>query len=167
MNSYKFIAVSMAVLLTGCTTYVAPTPVESSKECWADVPQVEVSQNTQGLTEYRTCMDAGTKAGAAYKLENKLERIGAKYCRRQGKHFQLLRTRSAYANFSENSRVELIFVCTDSIDDATVPSRKARKKIERENKDKYDQLIQVQKLKESGALTEEEFESEKAKILKR
>ncbi len=167
MNLCKIFAVSSVVLLTGCSTYIAPTPVESSKECWADVPQVEVSKNTQGLTEYRTCMSSASEAGLAFKLENKLERIGAKYCRQQGRHFQLLRTRSAYANFKDKARVELIFACTDNVDDATVPNRKARKKIERENKNKYEQLMQIQQLKESGALTQEEFEAEKAKVLKR
>ncbi len=170
------IAVS-AVLLTGCSTYMAPTLVDSSLECWSELPQVEVAKNTEGLPEYRTCMASKSQPTKAFKVESKLKRIGAKYCLNQGKYFQPLRMRAAEGNFGEDvpaserigARVELIFTCSDTANGQSALDKKVdriNKKLTVQKVQEYDSLLQLLKLKEAGVLTEEEFQKEKAKLLK-
>ena len=160
------LAVSAAVALAGCSTYTAPVPVESSQACWADVPVKVISKNEDGLTEYRTCLNAKSNAGSPYKLEAKLERIASKYCSQQGGHYKLLQQRLAFPNFSDSARVELVFCCTQNPEEATIAGKVRNNKRQIKNeKNKYELLLQVQKLYESGALTKEEFEAEKKKVL--
>ena len=53
-------------------------------------------------------------------------------------------------------RIEIIFVCVE--DSAPTPSARAAT-------DKYDRIVKVKELFDSGALTRDEFEEEKKKIL--
>lgn len=54
-------------------------------------------------------------------------------------------------------RIEIVFVCSDE-SSAAAPTAKTAT-------DKYDRVVKIKDLLDSGALTQEEFESEKRKIL--
>ena len=57
MKLMKLAMIASAVALTGCSTYIAPTPVASSMECWpSELAVVRSTQNAEGLAEYRTCI---------------------------------------------------------------------------------------------------------------
>lgn len=49
---------------------------------------------------------------------------------------------------------------------AVLIAKKVNKKTEKNDENKYDTLAKLQKLKQQGVITEEEFNTEKAKILK-
>lgn len=156
----------MCVALAGCSTFTAPVPVSQSEACWKDVPSVEMARNPSGLTEYRTCLDAKSRGGSPYKLEAKLERVASKFCGRRGGYYKLISERKAFANFSNTSRVELVFVCTSDPAEATIAGKVRNNKRHVSNeKNKYELLQQAQKLYQSGALTQEEFLKEKERIL--
>lgn len=161
----KIVALSLAALLTGCSTYKAPHPVDTGGPCWPDVPVVVHGQNPDGLIEYRTCRDARSKAGTPMKLEYWLERVAQKFCARQGGHYKLLRERSAFADFDDEARVELVFVCTQNESEASIVTRAGAKKNQKMKKDRYALLKQAQELYNMGALTKEEFLAEKKRIL--
>lgn len=161
----KTLTLSLALLLVGCSTYRAPHPVETEAPCWPDVPVVVHGQNTDGLIEYRTCRDARTKGGTPMKLEYWLERVAQKFCARQGAHYKLLRERSAFADFDDEARVELVFVCTQNESEASIVTRAGAKKSQKMKKDRYTLLKQAQELYNMGALTKEELMVEKKKIL--
>lgn len=54
-------------------------------------------------------------------------------------------------------RIEIIFVCSD---DQSVPQAAVKAAT-----DKYDQIVKIKELFDNGALTQQEFEEEKKKIL--
>lgn len=161
----KVLALSLAMLLAGCSTYRAPHPVDSDGACWPDVPAVVHGKNTEGLIEYRICRDAKTKAGTPMKLEYWLERVAQKFCASQGGHYKLLRERSAFADFDDEARVELVFVCTRIESEATIVTRAGAKKTQKMQQNRYELLRQAQELYAMGALTKEEFLAEKKRIL--
>ena len=161
----KVLAFSLALALVGCSTYRAPHPADSEPPCWPDVAVVVHGQNPDGLIEYRTCRDARTRAGTPMKLEYWLERVAQKFCARQGGHYKLLRERSGFADFDDTARVELIFVCTDNEAEASIVTRAGAKKSQKMKRERYTLLKQAKELYEVGALTKEEFEAEKRRIL--
>jgi Short C-terminal domain len=82
------------------------------------------------------------------------------FCRAKGPHKKMVTVSEHTAappyilgNFP---RIEIIFVCADETTDQ-VPMKAAT--------DKYDRIVKIKDLYDSGALTKEEFESEKKKIL--
>lgn len=159
------LTIALTLSITGCSTYLAPTPVDSSDVCWKDVPVKVHSQNDTNLIEYRTCKDAKTKGGNPEKIEAWLERVAQKFCARQGAHYKLLQERRGYPNFDHTARVELIFACTRDISDATIVSRNGLKQNAKMQKQQYELLLQLQQLHQAGALTDEEFQKEKKRIL--
>ncbi|MBH0197201.1 MAG: SHOCT domain-containing protein [Cyanobacteria bacterium] len=58
--------------------------------------------------------------------------------------------------FGNFPRIEIVFVCVD--DSAAQNSVRAAT-------DKYDRIVKIKELHDSGALTKDEFEAEKKKIL--
>lgn len=161
----KILALSLASLLVGCSTYRAPHPVDTEPPCWPDVPVVVHGQNSEGLIEYRTCRDARTKGGTPMKLEYWLERVAQKFCARQGGHYKLLRERSAFADFDDEARVEIVFICTQIESEATIVTRAGAQKSQKMKKNRYELLKQAQELYKMGALSKEEFLAEKKRIL--
>ena len=161
----RALIVSLAVLLAGCSTYRAPHPAETEPPCWPDVPVVVHGQNSDGLIEYRTCRDARTRAGVPSKLEYWLERVAQKFCARQGGHYKLLRERSAFQDMDDTARVELIFVCTHVESEATIVTRGGAKKSQKMKRERYRLLKDIQELYNMGAISKEEFEEEKRRIL--
>ena len=159
------LAIALTVSMAGCSTYLAPTPVDSSEACWKEVPVTVHSKNDTNLIEYRTCKDAKTKGGNPGKIEVWLERVAQKICARQGAHYKLLQERRGYPNFEHTARVELIFVCTRDANDATIVSRKGLETNAKRQKQQYELLLQLQQLHQGGALTDEEFQREKKRVL--
>ena len=78
---------------------------------------------------------------------------------------ELLQERRGYPNFDHTARVELIFACTRDISDATIVSRNGLKQNAKMQKQQYELLLQLQQLHQAGALTDEEFQKEKKRIL--
>lgn len=168
MNKKIFTALLATMVLSGCASskFTAPVPVTTSQACWPEVPVKVIADKPEGLTEYRTCQRAKSQAGTPYKIEARLERVATKFCAHEGRHYKLLQERLAFQNFSENARVELVFCCVDDPDKATVAGKASNNKRQIQNeKNKYELLLQVQKLYEAGALSKEEFEAEKKKVL--
>ena len=161
-----FFALGVATLITGCSsTYIAPTPVSSSDVCWKDVPVIVHSQNSEGLIEYRTCRNARTRNGTPMKLELWLERVAETFCAKQGGHYKRISERSAFPDSNGTARVELVFVCTKNITEATQLNAKVLKKERKLQQQRYQLLKEAQELYANGALTKEEFLEEKARIM--
>lgn len=161
----KWMILAAVTVLAGCSTYKAPHPVDTEEACWPDIPVVVHNQNTEDLVEYRICRDAKSRAGTPGKLEYWLERVAQKFCARQGGHYKLLRERSAFPGAWENARVELEFVCTPNEAEASIVTRGGAKKNQKMKRERYELLRQAQELYQMGALTEEEFQAEKKRIL--
>lgn len=176
MKLMKWAMVASAVTLTGCSTYIAPTPVATSMECWpSELAVVRSTQNAEGLAEYRTCIESKSQTRKAFKLENKLERIGAKFCLSQGKYFQALKVRAVDGNYSDASaerpegpKVELIFACSNKPIGAYTDAKinKISQKVIKQRVKNYEQMQKLQKLNDTGVLSDEELAAERARLVK-
>ena len=82
----------------------------------------------------------------------------AEFCDRQGKAMKPLReTTSKPPHILGNfPRIEIVFACVDKPSSAAAPAG---------DDPKYTKLVNLKKLLDSGVLSQEEFEREKAKVL--
>jgi hypothetical protein len=86
------------------------------------------------------------------------EQRATAFCERKNKVFKPLReTTSKPPHILGNfPRIEIVFACVDKVSTAVPPASTDRK---------YEKLIELKKLLDSGVLTQQEFEREKTKIL--
>lgn len=162
MPVLRILALSAFFCLVGCASNPPVRPAASSKsEFDGAVYGGEVSQldkPTPGAEAYRAFYQGGSGFVSVSSVRNAVEEMATKHCARKGKVVHPIQeTTSTPPHVLGNfPRVEWIFECVDQvpINPAASPDT-----------DKLGQLERLKKLLDSGALTQQEYEREKAKIL--
>jgi len=153
----------MAVILFGCAEASTIQPVASSKSQFEnavyDGESVTVSDSAPGNEEFRVFHQGATGFVSIQSVRYDAEQRATEFCDRKDKTMKVLReTTSKPPHILGNfPRVELIFECVEKTTSAKSPVT---------DDSKYKKLFTIKKLLDSGVLTQEEFEREKAEILR-
>ena len=162
MEHIRLLCLSFAAVMTGCANTTAVLPATSSKSEFASAvysgETVQLGKQTPGAEVFRVFQQGATGFVSVNNVREGVEEIATKHCARKGKTVRPIQeTASKPPHILGNfPRVEWLFECTDLPQSATVP---------RTDSDKLGQLERLKKLLDSGALTQQEFEREKAKVL--
>ncbi len=118
----------------------------------------QLETRTPGAELYRAFYQGGSGFVSVSSVRETVEQMAIKHCARRGKTPRPVQeTTSTPPHVLGNfPRVEWLFECTDSIASRTLALPAA---------EKIGQIERLKKLLDSGALTQREYESEKAKIL--
>jgi hypothetical protein len=145
-----------ALLLAGCATSSPIRRADDSKSAFGHPP--ELIQNSYAPKDiYRIYHRAATGFVSIQSIRQAAEQRAGEFAKRQGKSFVVLGERISQPPYILGNfpRIEIVFALIDKD-----PSKEIR------IDDKYADLERLKKLLDSGALTQEEFQVEKAKILK-
>lgn len=158
----KILLVTALCLLSACadTSPIQPTSRGASGFAGAvySGETITVSAGAPGIEEYRVFHQAATGFVSVQSVREDAELRATTFCQRKNKVFQPLReTTSKPPHILGNfPRIEIIFGCIENTTIAApAPSGDAR----------FTRLIELKKLLDSGVLTQQEFELEKAKVL--
>lgn len=163
MNIRKPVLLPALVLLISCGSSSPVQPSARSKSYFegsAFPGRITViAEDDTGFERYRVFEKGATGYVSLRAVRATAEERAAQFCERQGFGFRTLTEQTStgphiLGNFP---RVELVFVCIPKVAAAagSTPSEDAR----------YMRLMNLKKLLDEGVLTQEEFETEKAKIL--
>jgi len=150
-----------AIFLTGCAYTSSIQPVSSSNSKFERAvyggESVTISSNP-GIEEFRVFHQGATGFVSVETVRESAEKRATDFCDRTGKGMKPLReTISKPPHILGNfPRVELIFGCIDKVLPVTSSTADDMK---------YRKIANLKSLFDSGALTKEEFEREKARIL--
>ena len=162
MHITRLLILAAAATLGGCANTTAVLPVTSSKSEFASAvfsgETVQLEKQTTGAEVFRVFQQGATGFVSVANVRDGVEEIAPKHCARKGKTVrQIQETTSKPPHILGNfPRVEWLFECVDPPKSASAP---------RTDSDKLGQLERLKKLLDSGALTQQEFEREKAKLL--
>jgi hypothetical protein len=157
-----FIILITATVLAGCASNPPVQPAVSSKSQFDGAvyggETSELSKPTPGAEVYRAFYQGGSGFVSVSSVREAVEEMATKHCARKGKTVNPLQETTSkpphiFGNFP---RVEWLFECKDSAPaNALGPT----------GIDKLGQIERLKKLLDSGALSQQEYEREKAKIL--
>lgn len=152
-----------ALSVVGCASSPSIQPTASSKSPFDSAvypgEQATLSTNTSGAEEYRVFRQGATGFVPLEAVREDSERGMTDFCARKGKAPQPLRERVSVpphvlGNFP---RVEIAFACIDKTVAAAPTASTADAK--------YARLATLKKLLDDRAITQQEFDVEKAKVL--
>ena len=161
MKSTHYLALGIVILLAACAN---TTPIQITSVCKSEFEGAVYSGQTTdieapvpGLEKYRVFQQGATGFVSVQNVRSGVEEIANNFCARKGKAMHgVSETASKPPHILGNfPRVELVFQCIDR--QSTKPSPT--------DTDKYGKISALKKLLDSGALTQKEFETEKAKLL--
>ena len=118
---------------------------------------VTVNPATSGATAYRVFEKGGSGFVSMASVRETAEQRATEFCDRKGKQWESLTETTASPPYILGNfpRIEIVFDCIDRpASGAPSPGQ-----------DKYARIAELKKLLDVGALTQEEFDREKAKIL--
>ena len=149
------------VLLTACATASSIKKASESKSAFDDAvfKGEETVVNTDASDEdaYRIFHQAATGFVSIQSIRVSAEKRGSDFCKKQSKEMRTLseRTSSPPHILGNFPRIEIVFTCERG--DETKPTVS--------NTGKYEKIRLLKELLDAGALTKEEFESEKKTLL--
>ena len=148
------VALSLIFLISGCATIGPIKRYYESKSRFNKPPEL-MSNNYPKSDIYRVYQRASTGYTPMRSLRNKVEGRINKFAKGQNKSFIILGERSSNPPFVAGNfpRIEIVFVLIDKNINANLKD------------DKITRLEKLKKLLDDGALTKEEYEKEKKKIL--
>lgn len=151
-----------ASVLLGCAANPPVQPAASGKSSFDGAvfsgETTQLAKPTPGLEAYRAFYQGGSSFVSVSSVRETVEEMAGKQCTRTGKVVRPLQETTSkpphvLGNFP---RVEWLFECVDPIEPkAAGPA----------GVDKLTQIERLKKLLDTGALTQEEYEREKGKIL--
>jgi hypothetical protein len=162
MTPIRLLPFLAAWLLIGCAGNPPVQPAATSKSQFGGAVYggeiAELQRPTPGAEVYRAFYQGGSGFVSVSSVRETVEEMATKHCSRTGKTVRALQETSSrpphvLGNFP---RVEWLFECAPP--PATSASSSA-------GTDKLSQVERLKKLLDSGALTQQEFEREKAKVL--
>ncbi|PCJ84625.1 MAG: hypothetical protein COA54_13250 [Thiotrichaceae bacterium] len=157
----NLIVIASIVLLASCSTSSTIKKASESKSAFDDAvyegEEYIVNNDISDEEAYRVFHQAATGFVSIQSIRGSAEKRAIDFCKRQGKEMLALRERTSspphiLGNFP---RIEIVFACIEN-------------KVTNEevyNNDKYTQIERLKKLLDSGALTREEYQVEKKKLL--
>jgi hypothetical protein len=158
-----WIASLSIVVLTGCA--VSPVIVPGvSKSGFEDATfkgeEVEVASPTPGMEQFRVFEQGATGFVPLSGVMEDVEHNAAKFCEKRGATMRAVKWRRSVpphimGNFP---RAELLFECH--------PTERKEQVQSAPQQDRLTQLERLKKLLDSGALTQQEYDAEKARILR-
>ncbi len=159
MNYIQFLMIAM-ILLGGCST---ASTIERVNESKSEFDDAVFSGETAIINEkisndaYRIFHQAATGFVSVQSIRLSAEKRANKFCEKKGKVMQTLRERTSTPPYILGNfpRIEIIFTCVKSADSSFSSQRL----------DKYEQLRKLKSLLDDGAITTEEFNTEKTKLL--
>jgi hypothetical protein len=157
----NLITSTLIVLLTACSTASPIQKASESKSAFDDAvyegEDVIVNDDISDKDAYRIFHQAATGFVSIQSIRVSAEKRANDFCKRQGKVMHTLREHTASPPYILGNfpRIEIVFACIDNNEN---------KKIANSN-DKYEQIKQLKSLLDDGALTNEEFQAEKMKLL--
>lgn len=145
--------------LTGCTASTAVQRYSESKSAFNPGPDL-IENNYPEKDVYRVHEQGATGFVSINTVRESAEQRAAEFCERQGKGMVILGEKASspphiLGNFP---RVEVVFALVER------PPGSPLK--ESAHEDAYEKLARLKQLLDSGALTKEEFDREKAKLLR-
>ena len=161
MNLTQSVAPVLAVLLSSCASSTAVLPASSSKSGFDGAvfsgETVALETPTLGAESFRVFQQGATGFVSLQAVRSGAEEIAQGFCDRKGKSMRGISETDAKPPYILGNfpRVELVFECADKPKDASAKS----------DVGKYEKLAALKKLLDNGTLTQQEFESEKAKLL--
>jgi hypothetical protein len=154
--------IALAILASvGCAETSPIEPASASKSHFAAAvykgETVTTGTAKPGAEPYRVFMQGATGFVSIQSVRDDAEQRATQFCDRKGKTMESLSETVAKPPFILGNfpRVEIVFYCVDKV--AT--------NVSSTDDPKYRKLVDLKKLLDSGVLTQEEFEREKAKIL--
>jgi hypothetical protein len=147
-------------ILSGCAAHTTIQPVTTSKSEFDSAiiytgSEATVSDNKEGVEEFRVFHQGATGFVTPGAVRYDAEQRAIEFCDRKGQAMKVFRERTSTPPhvLGNYPRIELIFGCVEKPVAAPVQDVK------------YEKLVNLKKLLDSGVLTQEEFTREKAKIL--
>lgn len=157
----NLIIIFSVIVLTACSTSSTIKKASESKSSFDDAvyegEEYLVNSSIPDEDVYRIFHQAATGFVSIQSIRGSAEKRASDFCKRQGKEMLALRERTSspphiLGNFP---RIEIVFACTGNKDSIEVVN----------NNDKYAQIEKLKKLLDNGALTKEEYQVEKKKVL--
>lgn len=151
----------LMVLLAGCANTIPIQPVSTGKSGFDDAvfsgETINLESAEPGVEQYRTFHQAATGFVSLASLRASVEKNTDDFCARKGKVVRGISETSSKPPYILGNfpRLEFVFQCVDKPPTETSSN----------GRDKYDELVKLKKLLDDGALTPEEFNREKAKVL--
>ena len=160
MRAIVIFMIFSSIFVNGCAENSAVLRAKDSKSFFDDAvfkgEATVLDEETTGSEQYRVYQQAATGFISVETCREEVEQKAFRHCEDMGKSLKKLQERTSVpphilGNFP---RAELLFVClakpsTASFEDQT-----------------YIKLTNLKKLLDNGTITKDEFEQEKAKILK-
>ncbi|MEP6883957.1 MAG: SHOCT domain-containing protein [Gammaproteobacteria bacterium] len=147
-------------LLAGCASAPSIQPVSSSRSIFEGAVYTgqtgTLNAGTPGNTEFRVFRQAATGFVSMQSVRSDAEQSATAFCDRKAKVMNPLRETVAKPPYILGNfpRIEIIFECSDKV---LAPQT---------DESKYEKLGTLKTLLDSGALTQAEYEKEKAKVLR-
>ena len=151
------ITLALAAMLSGCATSTPIQRYSESSSSFSTPP--ELITNTYAAKDiYRIYQRAATGFVSIQTLRDNVEHRAQEYAERQGKSFVVLGEQISHPPYILGNfpRIEIVFALID---------KNEKPSAQQIPPDKYTQLEKLKKLLDEGAITKEEFDKEKAKIL--
>ena len=162
MTSIRLVTFLAASVLLGCTSNPPVQPAASSKSQFDGAvyrgETTQLEKPTPGAEIYRAFYQGGSGFVSVSSVRETVEEMATKHCARQGKTARPLEETTSTPPYVLGNfpRVEWLFECVDQVRaNAAAPV----------GIDKLGQIERLKKLLDSGALTQQEYEREKARIL--
>jgi hypothetical protein len=162
MAPIRLVTLLAASVLFGCASNPPVQPAESSKSQFDGAvyggETTQLEKPTPSAEVYRAFYQGGSSFVSVSSVRETVEEMATKHCARKGKTARPLQeTTSKPPHILGNfPRVEWLFECTDSIFSHSSNSPSV---------DKLEQIERLKRLLDNGALTQQEYEREKAKLL--
>jgi hypothetical protein len=156
------LAATTSVLLVSCADSPAIQSASSSKSKFElsayHGEAVTVRSTPPGVEEYRVFQEGSSGLVSIQSVRSDAEQRATAFCEGTGKAMMSLRETTAKPPYLLGNfpRVEIIFGCVDKVSAANGPAS---------DDSKYAMLINLKKLLDARVITQQEFDTEKAKIL--
>jgi hypothetical protein len=152
-----FLIIALSALLASCSTASSIKRASESKSSFNDAAftgnNEVIDSSILDEDAYRIFHQAATGFVSIQSIRESAEKRAIKFCGRKNKVMQTLseHTSSPPHIFGNFPRIEIVFSC--------------EKSVYRKSGNKYDQIKKLKVLLDDGALTSEEYQNEKNKVL--
>ena len=162
MTTTRLLCVVFAISMSGCAVAPPVQTAASSKSPFDDSvfsgELAQIAKATPGEESFRSFYQGGSGFVSLASVRETVDNIATKQCSSQDRKVRLLQERISVPPYILGNfpRVEWVFECVPQSTVITAATS---------SNTKLEQLERLKKLLDSGALTQPEFDREKAKIL--